>query len=299
MVHHMKLQPSPFEKIKARQKTYELRLLDPKRQSITPGDIIEFLNLANKRDKIRVRVIALHPFSNFAELYDALPLLKCGYTEANVSDASPDDMEQYYSREEQAKWGVVGIELELISSWRDSNITKTSRYISLILRHKPEVIGIQLDRNGWASVPALIQGVNKTHPLDMDMLEEIVATDEKQRYSFNLDKTLIRANQGHSIPVDVELEEVEPPEHLWHGTATKYVDNIEQSGLLAKSRLYVHLSADKETAIKVGARHGSPVVYRVDSGKMYRDGNYRFFRSANGVFLVKYVPPYYLTREIE
>lgn len=297
MVHHMKLQPSPFEKTKSGLKTYELRLLDPKRQSITPGDIIEFLNLANKRDKIRVRVIALHPFSNFAELYDALPLLKCGYTEDNVSDASPDDMEQYYSKDEQAKWGVVGIELELIRNWRDNNITKTSRYISLILRHKPEVIGIQLDRNGWASVPDLIRGVNKTHPLDMDLLEEIVATDEKQRYSFNSDKSLIRANQGHSIDVDVELEEVDPPEYLWHGTATKYVDSIEKSGLIAKSRLYVHLSANNETAIKVGARHGSPVVYRVASGQMFRDGGFRFFRSTNGVYLVKYVPPYYLTRQ--
>lgn len=297
MVHHMKLQPSPFEKIKSGLKTYELRLLDPKRQSITPGDIIEFLNLANKRDKIRVRVIALHPFSNFAELYDALPLLKCGYTEDNVSDASPDDMEQYYSKDEQAKWGVVGIELELIRNWRDNNITKTSRYISLILRHKPEVIGIQLDRNGWASVPDLIRGVNKTHPLDMDLLEEIVATDEKQRYSFNSDKSLIRANQGHSIDVDVELEEVDPPEYLWHGTATKYVDSIEKSGLIAKSRLYVHLSANNETAIKVGARHGAPVVYRVASGQMFRDGGFRFFRSANGVYLVKYVPPYYLARQ--
>lgn len=297
MVHHMKLQPGPFEKMKSGHKTYELRLLDPKRQSITTGDIIEFLNLANKRDKIRVRVIDLHPFSNFTELYNALPLLKCGYTEANVSDASPDDMEQYYSKEEQAKWGVIGIEVELIRNWRDSNITKTSRYISLILRHKPEVIGIQLDRNGWASVPALIQGVNKTHPLDMDMLEEIVATDEKQRYSFNTDKSLIRANQGHSIDVDVELEEVDPPEYLWHGTATKYVDSIEKSGLIAKSRLYVHLSANKETAIKVGARHGAPVVYRVDSGQMHRDESFRFFKSANGVYLVKYVPPYYLSRE--
>lgn len=296
MVHHMKLQPGPFEKIKSGKKTYELRLLDPKRQSITPGDIIEFLNLANKRDKIRVRVVDLHPFPNFAELYDALPLLKCGYTEANVSDASPDDMEKYYSKEEQAKWGVIGIELELIRDWRDNNITKTSRYISLILRHKPEVIGIRLDKNGWASVNDLIQGVNKTHPLDMALLEEIVATDEKQRYSFNADKSLIRANQGHSIPVDVELEEIEPPEYLWHGTATKYVTDIERAGLVAKSRLYVHLSADMETAIKVGSRHGSPVVFRVNTKMMYMDG-YRFYQSANGVWLTKYVPAYYLSKQ--
>lgn len=297
MVHHMKLQPGPFEKIKSGMKTYELRLLDPKRQRIVVGDIIEFLNLSNKREKIRTRVIDLHPFPNFADLYHTLPLLKCGYTEDTVSGASPDDMEQYYSKDDQAKWGVVGIELELVKDQRDSNITKTSRYISLILRHKPEVIGIRLDKHGWASVTELIQGVNKTHPIDMNLLEEIVATDEKQRYAFNADKSLIRANQGHSVPVDVELEEIEPPEHLWHGTATKYVEDIDRSGLIAKSRLYVHLSSSKETAVTVGSRHGTPVVYRVASGKMHRDGSFRFFRSANGVYLVKHVPPHYLSRE--
>lgn len=95
----------------------------------------------------------------------------------------------------------------------------------------------------------------------MDILEEIVRTDEKQRYSFNFDKTLIRANQGHSIPVDVELEEKVPPEILWHGTGEKYVDSIEAQGLIPKSRLYVHLSKDEITAVKVGQRHGNPVLY--------------------------------------
>ena len=98
----------------------------------------------------------------------------------------------------------------------------TSKYISLILRHKPETIGITLDEHGWADVSELIAGVSKTHSLSMDDLERIVAEDDKQRYSFNEDKTLIRANQGHSIPVDVELAKVEPPEILYHSTATKY-----------------------------------------------------------------------------
>lgn len=163
----------------------------------------------------------------------------------------------------------------------------------MILRHKPEVIGITLDEHGWADVAALIEGVNKTHPLDMEMLEQIVAEDEKQRYSFNEDRTLIRANQGHSVPVDVELEEKEPPEILYHGTGEKYVDSIRQQGLIPKSRLYVHLSSDIPTAVSVGKRHGTPVVYFVKSGDMYRDG-YRFFLSVNGVWLTEKVPAVYL-----
>ena len=112
------------------------------------------------------------------------------------------------------------------------SLKETSKFISLILRHMPDVIGITLDEHGWANVDELIAGVSKTHPLNMSMLEQIVAEDEKQRYSFNEDKTLIRANQGHSIPVDVELEEKEPPEILFHGTGEKYVDSISREGLI-------------------------------------------------------------------
>ena len=175
------------------------------------------------------------------------------------------------------------------------SLKSTSKYISLILRHKPEAIGISLDEHGWANVDELIAGVNKTQPLDMAMLEQIVAEDEKQRYSFNEDKTLIRANQGHSIPVDVELEEVEPPGILYHGTGKKYVASIDEKGLIPKSRLYVHLSPDEVTAKKVGQRHGKPVIYTVESGEMYRDG-ISFYRSVNGVWLVKAVPVKYLER---
>ena len=173
------------------------------------------------------------------------------------------------------------------------SIIKTSRYISLILRHKPETIGISLDEHGWANVKDLIDGVNKTHKLDMEILEEIVATDDKQRYSFNEDKTKIRANQGHSVNVDVELEEVEPPEYLWHGTGEKYVKSIRETGLIPKSRLYVHMSDSYGTAILVGARHGKPMVFCVKSGQMYADG-YKFYRSKNGVWLTKFVPTEYL-----
>lgn len=136
----------------------------------------------------------------------------------------------------------------------------TSKFISLILRHKPETIGITLDEHGWANVDELIAGVNKSRPLDMEGLERIVAEDDKRRYSFNEDKTLIRANQGHSIQVDVELEEVEPPRILYHGTGEKYTSSIEKEGIIPKSRLYVHLSSDEETARKVGIRHGKPVI---------------------------------------
>ena len=152
------------------------------------------------------------------------------------------------------------------------DLTATSKFMSLILRHKPEVIGITLDEHGWADVRELIEGVSRTRPLTMDELEEIVRTDGKQRYSFNGDHTLIRANQGHSVPVDVELRETDPPDVLYHGTGEKSVPSILREGLVPMSRLYVHLSADPQTAKKVGARHGKPVVFRVDTGKMRADG---------------------------
>ena len=174
------------------------------------------------------------------------------------------------------------------------NLTNLSRYMSLILRHKPEVIGITLDEHGWANVNDLIYGIEKNNPgFNMDILEQIVRTDSKQRYSFNDDKSLIRANQGHSINVDVELKEKEPPEYLYHGTGEKYVESINQDGLIPKSRLYVHLSKDIETANNVGRRHGKEVVYRIDSGQMYLDGH-KFYLSENGVWLIKEVPVKYL-----
>ena len=176
------------------------------------------------------------------------------------------------------------------------SLAQISKFMSLILRHKPQAIGIELDEHGWADVEELIAGIGKSHPFNMEMLEQIVESDNKQRYSFNEDKRFIRANQGHSIPVDVELEECVPPEYLWHGTGMKYVESIDKEGLIPKSRLYVHISGDRETAYKVGQRHGRPVVYRVLAGKMSADG-YTFYRSKNGVWLTKKVPVSYLERE--
>ena len=120
----------------------------------------------------------------------------------------------------------------------DKQLRNTCKFISLILRHQPEAIGITLDERGWADAQELIDGINRSngHTLNMELLEEIVRTDEKQRYSFNEDHTLIRANQGHSIPVDVELEEKTPPDILWHGTGEKYVSSINAHGLIPKSR---------------------------------------------------------------
>ncbi len=175
-------------------------------------------------------------------------------------------------------------------------LKETSKYMSLILRHKPETIGISLDEHGWANVDKLIAGISKTHEINMDILEEIVSTDEKQRYSFNDDKTKIRANQGHSIQVDVELEEKEPPMILWHGTGEKFVASIDEQGLIPKSRLYVHLSQDEETAFKVGTRHGKPVLYMVKAADMFKDG-YKFYLSKNGVWLTKEVPVKYLEKQ--
>lgn len=175
------------------------------------------------------------------------------------------------------------------------SLAGTSKYISLILRHKPETIGITLDEYGWANVSELIEGIRKTQPFNMELLEEIVRTDNKQRYSFNDDKTLIRANQGHSIPVDVELQEIVPPEYLWHGSAEKYYKSICVQGLVPKSRLYVHLSGDMDTAVNVGKRHGEPVIFKVFSKDMARDG-YKFYRSVNGVWLTKQVPVKYLEK---
>lgn len=175
-------------------------------------------------------------------------------------------------------------------------LDKLSVFISLVLRHKPDAAGITLDEHGWANVEELLDGINNTgRKIDMGVLEEIVRTDYKQRYSFNEDKTLIRANQGHSVPVDVELKKEEPPEFLYHGTADRFIKSIMEEGLKSMSRLYVHLSKDIETANKVGKRHGSPIILKVHSGQMYQEGS-KFYLSENGVWLTKKVEAKYLEK---
>lgn len=167
---------------------------------------------------------------------------------------------------------------------------KTSKFISLILRHKPDVIGISLDKYGWANVGDVIAGISqKGYKIDMGLLEKIVCTDSKQRYSFNENKTMIRANQGHSIKVNLELEEVKPPEVLYHGTADRFLDSIFTKGLIKGNRQYVHLSSDEKTSYTVGKRHGKSVILEIMSGDMYRRG-YKFYISDNGVWLTDEVP---------
>ena len=174
------------------------------------------------------------------------------------------------------------------------SLEHTSKFIALVLRHKPEAAGITIDGHGWAQVDELIAGVSRRMPLTREMLEEIVRTDNKQRYSFSPDHQRIRANQGHSIPVDVELKQAVPPDTLYHGTGEKYVESILREGLLPKSRLYVHLSRDAATAEQVGRRHGKPVLFLVDAAAMVRDG-YAFYLSENQVWLTREVPVRYLT----
>lgn len=180
---------------------------------------------------------------------------------------------------------------------RKAELTKISKFIAMLLRHKPETIGLKMDEHGWVSVNDLIEGIqkNKSKSFDMADLEEIVRIDEKQRYALNADKTMIRASQGHSIQVDVGLEKRNPPDILYHGTGEKYVSSIDQQGLLPKSRLYVHLSWDVDTAIKVGRRHGKVVVYKVDAKRMVDDGH-DFYLSANNVWLIRAVPACYLSK---
>ena len=171
-----------------------------------------------------------------------------------------------------------------------------SKFISKILRHRPEIIGIRLDEHGWADVDELIAGVSRAgHPgFDRKMLDEIVETNNKKRYSYSVDGRLIRANQGHSIPVDVELPKMTPPYVLWHGTGECFLSSIQEQGILKMGRLYVHLSLDEATAEQVGRRHGKPVLLRVDAGRMEADG-YDFYYSVNGVWLTEIVPVGYFS----
>ncbi|MBQ8194900.1 MAG: RNA 2'-phosphotransferase [Oscillospiraceae bacterium] len=179
------------------------------------------------------------------------------------------------------------------------DLIKTGRYISYLLRHHPEDAGLTLDEHGWVDVNELISAVGRTYKgFTRTVLDEIVATNNKKRFSYSEDGMRIRANQGHTIAVDVELSEAQPPEILWHGTGEKYVESINRTGLIPKSRLHVHLSKDTETAMQVGSRHGKPVVYKVLAGKMAQDG-YKFYLSVNGVWLTDKVPVEYLVQNVE
>ena len=171
---------------------------------------------------------------------------------------------------------------------------KHSKFLSLILRHKPQTIGIELDENGWVDVDVLLSAMNKNRKqIDKSMLEEIVETNDKKRFAFNDDKTKIRASQGHSINIDLGLEEVKPPRELYHGTAASNYDSIFRNGLEKRGRNHVHLSKDPQTAREVGSRHGKPIVLVVNSGDMRMNG-IKFYLSENGVYLTDFVAPRYI-----
>jgi putative RNA 2'-phosphotransferase len=169
-----------------------------------------------------------------------------------------------------------------------------SKFLSLILRHKPQEIGLSLDENGWAQVEELIEkSKQKNVKFDKVILQEVVRTNDKKRFAFNEDGTKIRANQGHTIEVDVELSEQEPPSELFHGTVDKFLGSIRQTGLQKMQRLHVHLSKDLETAIKVGGRRGKPVILTVNVKQMFNEG-FKFYLSANNVWLCDNVPAKYI-----
>lgn len=182
---------------------------------------------------------------------------------------------------------------ELYKTGRNT-MEKLGRFLSLVLRHKPQAIGITLDEHGWADVAQLIQKMNENgKAIDIQTLEKIVAENDKKRYAFNEDHTKIRANQGHSIDVNLQLEQKIPPAILYHGTAERFLKNIFAVGLQKMTRQYVHLSKDTETAFKVGKRHGKAVILKIDAQKMYEHG-YSFYLSENGVWLCDTVPSQYL-----
>jgi putative RNA 2'-phosphotransferase len=169
-----------------------------------------------------------------------------------------------------------------------------SKFLSYVLRHKPDAIGIALDEEGWVAVEELLSAAARHGTtISRELLDEVVWTNDKQRFAFSPDGRSIRANQGHSVEVDLALEPREPPEWLYHGTVERFLDSIRREGLVRGQRHHVHLSPDRETAARVGARRGKPVILEVDSAAMHRAGH-QFFRSENGVWLANAVPPEYL-----
>lgn len=176
----------------------------------------------------------------------------------------------------------------------DKHLTKLSKFLSLILRHKPQVIGLKLDAHGWADVDELIDLVN-SHGISVSqqLLDVIVSENDKARFTYNGDRTKIRAQQGHSLNVDVELTPQSPPQILFHGTATRFLASIREKGLLPGDRQHVHLTADEIVAIKVGQRHGQSAVLKIRAAEMWQTGH-RFYHSQNGVWLAAKVPSEYI-----
>ena len=174
--------------------------------------------------------------------------------------------------------------------------TSISKYLSLVLRHNPAAAGVTLDPEGWVRVEDLLAGAGRHgHSFSRAELEEVVKQNEKQRFAFSPDAKRIRANQGHSVSVDLGFTPETPPEVLYHGTVERFLSPIMERGLDKRSRQYVHLSVDVATATRVGSRRGEPVILRIAAASMHSDG-FRFYCSANGVWLTELVPPQYISR---
>jgi putative RNA 2'-phosphotransferase len=174
------------------------------------------------------------------------------------------------------------------------SLVRASKFLSLVLRHRPEHIGIALDSAGWVSVDELLAAAQRSgFPLDRATLERVAAGNDKRRFALSADGARIRASQGHSVDVDPGLAPQAPPEVLFHGTATRFLESIRRDGLMPGSRTHVHLSPDEATALTVGRRHGAPIVLRVAAGEMHR-GGLALVRSENGVWLAREVPVRYL-----
>lgn len=175
-----------------------------------------------------------------------------------------------------------------------NDLKHISKFLSLVLRHKPGEIGISMDSEGWVDVKELLEKCSaKKRYINLELLQQIVNTNDKQRFAFNHDHTKIRASQGHTVEVDLKLEPVEPLEFLYHGTVAKFIDNIRETGLQPMERMHVHLSKDLETAIKVGSRRGKPVILKIKASEMHKDGH-AFYVSANGVWLCEAIPSKYI-----
>ena len=171
---------------------------------------------------------------------------------------------------------------------------RISKFLSLVLRHQPEKIGIALDSHGWVPVSELLKACQEHGlPLTMEELRAVVKTNDKKRFSLSQDGLFIRANQGHSVKIELGYESVVPPPVLYHGTAERFLSSIKRHGLTKGKRHHVHLSETTETAKAVGQRYGKPVVLKIASAQMHKEGHV-FFRSANGVWLTEHVPAKYI-----
>lgn len=171
-------------------------------------------------------------------------------------------------------------------------LNKISKYFSYLLRHKPESIGLSLDENGWANIDELIQKTDDFE-LNKDIIDIVVETNDKKRFSISDDRVYIRANQGHSIVVDLELMPIQPPQYLVHGTAERFIEIIREQGLNKMQRHHVHLSESPAVAKNVGSRYGKPILLNIATKEMFDDG-FIFYKSANNVWLVDLVPPKYI-----